>query len=193
MVDDSLAVVVGAFRGLVAGDVVVVALDGFSGSGKTTLARRLVERLGGVVVEGDDFYRVMDDAVRWDLDPSQGVGRYFDWERLRDEALVPLRCGRAASYSPFDWAAGGGLCPRTVTVGPSSVIVVDGVYSARPELSALVDLAVLVSTSQQVRDERVADRDHGNQRWHSRWAAAEQYYFANVRPPESFDLVVDGD
>ena len=193
MVDDSLAVVVGAIRGLVVGDVVVVALDGFSGSGKSTLARRLVERLGGVVVEDDDFYRVMDDAVRWDLDPSAGVDLYFDWERLRDEALVPLRGGMAASYSPYDWSAGGGLCPRPVTVGPASVIVVDGVYSARPELSALVDVAVLVSTRQHVRDERVSHRDHGNDRWHSRWAAAEQHYFANVRPAESFDLVVDGE
>ena len=193
MPDDSLAVVAGAIRGLAARDVVAVALDGFSGSGKSTLTHRLATQLGGAVLEGDDFYRVMDDRRRWDLGPSEGADLYFDWERLRDAALTPLRSGAAAIYSPYDWAAGGGLSARSVTVGPASVVFVDGVYSSRPELSALIDLAVLVDTSQHVRDARIASRKHGNDRWHSRWTAAEKYYFEQVRPRDSFNLVVQGE
>jgi hypothetical protein len=29
-------------------------------------------------------------------------------------------------------------------------------------------------------------------RWHSRWDAAEDHYFGSVRPPATFDLVVEG-
>ena len=193
MSDEAAAAVTGAIRGLVAQDVVVVALDGFSGSGKSTLAHRLAGQLGGAVLEGDDFYRVMEDERRYGLSAAEGTDQYFDWERLRDEALAPLRSGAAAVYSPYDWGSGGGLSPQTVSVGPASVILVDGVYSSRPELSPFVDLAVFVDTTQHVRDERIASRNHGNDRWHSRWAAAEKFYFENVRPRVSFDLVVSGE
>ena len=193
MPDGATAAVTGAIRGLAARDVVVVALDGFSGSGKSTLAHQLAEQLGGAVLEGDDFYRLMDDERRYGLSAVEGTGLYFDWERLRDEALAPLRTGLPAVYSPYDWGSGGGLSPQTVSVGPASIILVDGVYSSRPELTAFIDLAVFVDTTQRVRDERIASRNHGNDRWHTRWAAAEKFYFEHVRPPASFDLVVSGE
>lgn len=37
----------------------------------------------------------------------------------------------------------------------------DGVYSSRPALTAFVDLAVFVDTTQCVRDESIASRNHG--------------------------------
>jgi uridine kinase len=174
--------------------VVMVALDGFSGSGKTTLAHQLALDIGSAaIVTGDDFYRVMDEGQRWDLSPEEGMTLYFDWERLRDEALVPLGSGMPARYRPYDWQAGAGLDKRNVDVQPAAVIVVDGVYSARPELSCFVDLAVFVDTSLAVRQQRLAQRGHGNDHWNVRWDAAERHYFSRVRPPESFDLVVSGD
>jgi uridine kinase len=194
MAQGPLALLEGAIAGLTGrGVVVIVALDGFSGSGKSTLAHRVADQQGGTVLEADDFYRAMDDAARWALGPEEGVDQYFDWQRLRDEALIPLRAGDRATYRPYDWAAGGGLSANTVTVGPASFVVLDGVYSARPELAAFVDLAVLVDTPEDVRERRIASRNHGNDRWHSRWNAAERYYFGQVRPPESFDVVLPGD
>jgi len=193
MTDDSIVAVLAAIRGLGRRDVVAVALDGFSGSGKSTLASELAGALDSCVLEGDDFYCEMDEVERWALSAPEGVDRYFDWQRLRDEALVPLRTGHPAVYSPYDWVAGGGLSSQVVSVGPAPVIVVDGVYSSRPELSHLIDLAVFVQTTEQSRDERITSRNHGNDRWHSRWAAAEAYYFVDVRPPGTFDLVVRGE
>ena len=178
-------------RRLAAHGVVTVAIDGYSGSGKSTLAGRLALDAGAAVVSGDDFYRVMDDDVRRELAPADGVARYFDWERLRDEAIVPLRSGLSARYRPYDWVAGGRLEQRTVEIPPAPVVVVDGVYSARPELAAFVDLAVLVDTPRSLRAQRLAERgDDGG--WNARWDAAEQVYFTVVRPPDSFDLVVTG-
>lgn len=45
------------------------------------------------VIHGDDFYRPMAQIERADLDPEQGYDRYFDWQRLREEILVPLAAG----------------------------------------------------------------------------------------------------
>ena len=78
---------------------------------------------------------------------------------------------------------------------PAPVIILDGAYSARPELADLIDLAVLVEAPAAVRQERLAAREeaHFLEEWHTRWNQAEDYYFSLVRPPASFDLILRGD
>jgi para-aminobenzoate synthetase len=73
------------------------------------------------------------------------------------------------------------------------VVVLDGVYSARPELRHLVDLAVLVELADdRLRRRRLVARegDAFMAAWHALWDPAEDHYFARVCPPESFDLIV---
>jgi uridine kinase len=170
----------------------VIALDGPSAAGTTTLAAGLGLRLSASVVAGDDFYRDMPEQQRWDLTAAQGAEEYFDWQRLRHEVLEPFRSRRTAEYHPFDWLAGGGLDDRTVTVLPAPVLIVEGVYTARPELRDLVDLAVLVETPAEERRRRLVIRGHGNDSWWPRWGAAEDHYYAAICPRESFDLVIPG-
>jgi uridine kinase len=115
-------------------------MDGGGGAGKSTLAREvaaIVDR--STIVEGDDFYRVMDEDERAALRPDTGYDRYFDSERLRDEVLVPLRARDPARYRRFDWDAAKrhGLTTTVVEVKPHGVVIVEGVYCNRPELSEL--------------------------------------------------------
>jgi uridine kinase len=175
---------------LVGRSVAVVALDGFSAAGKSTLAAALSDRLDSAVIHGDDFYRDMPEQERLGLSPAGGIENYFDWRRMRSEVLEPLRQGRSATYRPFDWATGGGF-GDPVTVDSRPVVVVEGVYSARPELASVVDVAVFVDTPEHERTQRRALR-HDPTEWEVRWDAAEELYFRTVRPVESFDLVVPG-
>jgi uridine kinase len=170
----------------------LIAIDGPSAAGTSALADSLAGRLGASVLRGDDFYRDMPDEHRWNLDAAEGADRYFDWQRMRRQALEPLRRGEPARFRPYDWRAGGGLCATAVEVGPAAIVIVEGVYSARPEFGALIDLTVLVDTPADERLRRLRARDHGNDRWWPRWSAAEDHYFTSVRPPASFDLVVPG-
>lgn len=78
------------------------AIDGHSAAGKSTFAAALAARLDAALVPGDDFYRVMNDEDRAQLSPSEGIERYFDWERMHSEVLVPLRAGRDAIYRRYD-------------------------------------------------------------------------------------------
>ena len=170
----------------------VIALDGPSAAGTSTLAADLGLLLAAGVTEGDDFYRDMPEEQRWSLTTTQGVEEYFDWQRLRYEVLEPLRAGRTARCHPFSWRPGGGLDDRMVTVVPTPIIILEGVYTGRPQLRDLVNLAVLVETPAEERRRRQTVRGHGNDDWWPRWGAAEDHYLTAICPRQSFDLVVPG-
>jgi uridine kinase len=170
----------------------VIALDGPSAAGTSTLGVELGARLSASVVAGDDFYRDMPEAQRWALTAAQGVEEYFDWQRLRHEVLEPLRAGRPARYRRYSWLPEGGLDERWVTVDTTPIIVLEGVYAARPQLRDLVDMAVLVETPAEERQRRLIVRGGGNDAWWPRWGAAEAHYFTKICPRQSFDLVIPG-
>lgn len=172
---------------------VVVALDGPSGAGKSTLAAALRLRLSAAVIDEDDFYgsvlptlSVQDRAA---LDDDQVVATVFDWQRMRNEALLPLMEGRAASYRVFDWAAYDGSFGPERVIRPAPVIIVEGVYSARSELTDLVDLAVYVDTDPELRRRR-RDSRGDNPVWRALWERGEAHYFTQLRSSSSFDRVV---
>lgn len=170
----------------------LVALDGRSGAGKSTLAASVAEAIDAAIVTSDDFYvePVGGWAVRSAAEKANGC---IDWRRLRTEALAPLLAGRAAAYNPFDFAAAFGLAAQLVRVEPAPVILLDGIYSARPELADLVHLAVLVDVPDETaRRQRLLAREGPTfmDGWHALWDAAEDHYFAAVRPRASFDLIV---
>ncbi|MFC7262711.1 uridine kinase family protein [Streptomyces lutosisoli] len=172
----------------------LVALDGMGGSGKSTLAAALAELRGAVVVHGDDFYRPMDAEERARLSPAQGYDRYFDWQRLREEVLVPLTDGHDAAYRRYDWETGA-LAPDEIhAVSRSGIVVVEGVYTARPELADCYGLVVYVDTPPEESMRRLRERghDHGPIDWESRWRLAEEHYLATTRPRERAHLVVPG-
>jgi uridine kinase len=72
------------------------------------------------------------------------------------------------------------------------LILLEGAYSACSELADYVDLAILVEVPIEERHARLAAREDKGflDRWHKRWDPVEDYYFNQVRPMDSFDLVM---
>jgi uridine kinase len=171
----------------------LVAFDGGSGAGKSTLVAAVAAELEATVVESDDFFSNDSTGAQWKVrTAAERMALCIDWRRLRIEALDPLLAGRTASWHPFDFARPGtGLATDVVTRRPAPVILLDGVYSSRPELADLIDFTVLVDTPASLRSERHDQREHADDAgWHAMWDVAEDYYFTHVRPPSSFDLIV---
>ncbi len=191
----AVGLILAAVDGLEVGDrPVVVALDGPSGVGKSTMAAALALARPVTVVEGDDFYspRVasLGRLQRDRLVDAEVVDLVFDWRRLREEALVPLRRGATARFARYDWDADDGRPGAERELVPAELVVVDGVYSARPELADLVDVAVCLQVDEGVRQTRLATRTEDLAGVVSFWERGERYYFAEVRPPATYDLVV---
>ena len=81
--------------------LLLVAIDGHSAAGKSTLARKIADTLPAVtLVHTDDFYRVMDEAARTQLDAQGGYEQYYDWQRLEVEVLAPLQRADAPDWWP---------------------------------------------------------------------------------------------
>jgi uridine kinase len=172
---------------------VLVALDGRSGAGKSTLASGLGARLGALVIDGDDFYRGGDDAF-WDAcGAAAKVDLVIDWRRQR-ALLAQLARGEAVQWQPYDWDADDGRLRAPVSAAPAPVVILDGAYSARPELADLLQLRVLLRVDRALRRERLLRREGERCRaeWEARWSEAEDLYFDVLMPPEAFDLVLDG-
>lgn len=184
---------------------VVVALDGRSGSGKSTAAAAVAEAMGTggdarpvvSVIEGDLFYGGGSSAA-WDRRSAQAkVDRVIDWRRQR-QVLTSLRRHGEAAWRPFDWddpnwdADEPPLAPDLVRIEATAVVLLEGAYSARPELSDLLDLRVLLEVPTEVRRARLTERegDDYRQDWEQRWSEAEDLYFGSIVPADLFDLVL---
>lgn len=76
---------------------------------------------------------------------------------------------------------------------PADVILIEWAYCAGPEVSDLVDFTVLVDVPVEERHARLEVReDYGFLKtWHQRWDEVEAYYFSQVRPKSSFDLIIE--
>ena len=169
-----------------------IAVDGHSAAGKSTLANKLLATFDkAVLICTDDFYRVMDEETRFKLTPEDGYALYYDWQRLKQEVLIPLSTRKAAEYCVYDWD--NNQLGELKQVESAEYIIVEGCYAARPELSHFFDIIILVETSAIERQQRQAERNDASSDWLKRWDAAENFYLSDLRSqlttPEKFNFL----
>jgi uridine kinase len=179
---------------------IVIALDGPSGSGKTTGAQYLQKELEATVIPCDDFFASDIPDPKWDqFSVIERYEKAIDWRRMRREAIEPLLAGETARWRTYDFAAGlredgtYGLQDDFIARKPAKVIILEGAFSSRVELSDLVDITVLVDAPIEVRNARLRAREEAKflERWHKLWDPVEEYYYSELRPAESFDFVLE--
>ena len=170
----------------------LVAIDGLGGSGKSTLARLLKQQLKAIgwtvaVVKHDDFYLPSNQRESQQIGM---IGSDFDWERLRDQVLVPIREGRHADYQRYDWETD--VLAEWHTISAANVVIVEGVYTIRRELIFLYDLKIWVECPRAIRLARGIARDGEKARAIWDWMPKEDYYVKTHLPREKADLFVNG-
>jgi uridine kinase len=180
----------------------LVVVDGADGAGKTWFADDLATQLreaGRVVVRAslDDFHhpRVFRHAAG--RTGETVWSRSFDYRAVRHELLDPWCHGVGTPYRPrvHDLATDEVLDEPSADVPEHGVLVVDGVFAQRAELSGCWDLVVWLEVPDEERVRRMAGRDgvapdvgHPDQR---RYLDAQRLYRTAADPVADADLVVD--
>ena len=185
-VEERIALIRQRLDGLLADrDRVILAIDGKCASGKTTLAARLGELYRCNVLHMDEFF----------LRPEQRtperfgeVGGNVDYERFREEVLLPLLSGRDFSYRPFDCKTFT-LAP-SVPVIPGKLTVIEGSYSLHPYFGDPYDLKILLTVAPDVQRQRISERPaHLQERFFSHWIPMENRYLETFQISEKADVI----
>jgi phosphoribulokinase len=190
------SVVSEAARGVLAAKrrPVAVGIDGPGGSGKSTFARDLADYLevSVAIVQGDDFYSDMPEEEKAKLSPEGGCESYFDWRRLRTEVLESVRGDvKDLRYQRYDWD--NARMGNWIDILMPEVVIVEGVYTLRPQLRDLLDFSVYIRTGEGTRARRLTKRGENSNEWIERWNAASNIYESKVKPWEDADLIIDGE
>ncbi|MFI0467129.1 uridine kinase [Saccharopolyspora sp. 5N102] len=184
-------------------DCVRVAVDGVDGSGKTVFADELAERLRSgnravVRVSADDFHHVRTIRYRRGRDSPEGFWLdSYDYDSLRSRVLDPLGPGgsRCYQHASHDLATDLAVCPSHRRAEPGAVLIMDGLFLHRDELTGVWDLSIFLQVPFDVSVPRMAARDGSNPAPEhpslARYVQGQRLYFAACAPWQRADLVVD--
>ena len=171
---------------LAAKNTVIVAIDGKCTSGKTTLASKLAEIYDCNVFHMDDFF------LRPELRTPERfveIGGNVDYERFREEVLLPLKSGKAFSYRPFDCSTFMLVAPVAVT--PKKLNIVEGTYSHHPYFGNHYDLKILLTVDEETQRQRILKRPAFlHKRFFDEWIPMENHYFEVFRIPNQSEIIV---
>jgi uridine kinase len=205
--DALLAALAGHIAGIALPHPARVAIDGIDAAGKSTLADALVPlivRRGRPVIRAsvDGFQRPR--ALRYARGPLSSEGYFedaFDYAALRSSLLEPLGPGGARRYrtQTFDYRRDEPVDAPAQAAPANAIVLVDGVFLQRPELTGCWDLVIFVDVPFDVSLARALERDLAalgsaevvRERYARRYLPAQRRYLAECRPRERADFIVE--
>lgn len=165
----------------------ILAIDGRCASGKTTLAGELQKRQACNVIHLDDFYLPFEKRT---AEQMAKPGGNIDFERLREEVLLPLRQGKSTSYQPYNCHTNQFFPARELD--SRLVTIVEGSYSCHPELKDFYDFCIFMDITPELQRKRLQDRNFSMlEDFLKIWIPREEYYFNTCHVREYCDLIID--
>ncbi|MBP3891139.1 MAG: AAA family ATPase [Solobacterium sp.] len=166
---------------------ILVAIDGRCGSGKSTLASKLQADLQCALLHMDDFF--LQEYQRTEA-RYQEPGGNVDYERVEEVLKAYIKNG-SCTYQVFDceiWALG-----ETKTLASSPILIVEGSYSCRPNLSKYMDYKIFMHVNPEVQIARIKKRN-GEKKlvdFKERWIPLEEKYFTTFHIEKICDDMID--
>lgn len=167
---------------------VIAAIDGRCGSGKSYLARLLANVYQCSVIHMDDFFLRPEQKTEERL---LEVGGNIDYERFKDEVLLPIAQGREVfEYQRYD--CGQQRLTENVRVCSKHLIVIEGSYSCHPYFRDSYDLKIFLELDSETQKERILERNGAYMlsRFIGEWIPKENAYFEKFNVKENCQLVL---
>lgn len=164
----------------------LVAIDGNCTAGKTTLANRLAEIYDCNVFHMDDFFLRPEQRTP---ERYAEIGGNVDYERFKDEVLIPLKTGNAFSYRPFDCK--NLTLSESVSVTPKKLTIIEGSYCNHPYFGDPYDLKILLTITPELQRQRILQRPAFlHKRFFEEWIPMENRYFEGFMISDKCDVTL---
>lgn len=165
---------------------VIVAIEGSCTSGKTTLAAQLANIYNCNVLHMDEFFLRPEQRTP---ERFAQVGGNVDYERFRQEVLLPLLSGCDFTYRPFDCSTF--TLSEPVKVTPKRLTIIEGSYSLHPYFGDPYDLKILLTIDPELQRQRVLQRPAFlHERFFTQWIPMENRYFRELDIAGKADLIL---
>jgi uridine kinase len=186
-----------------------VAIDGPDAAGKTTLAEELVPIIQShnrsvIRASIDGFHNPR--SLRYRRGPLSPQGFFydsFDYPALIRDLLIPLGPNGSGQYQTavFDFRLDAVRQTATQHADSNTILLFDGVFLLRSELISYWDFRIFVEASFAVTTARAEQRDAAlfgsaeevERRYQQRYVPGQQLYFAECRPQERAQIVINND
>lgn len=177
-------------------ECLLIAIDGRSGSGKTYLAEYLknafvTQNVDTRVFHMDDFY--LQPSQRTD-ERMEEIGGNVDYERFREEVLIPVFYGDTVNYRPFNCQTME-FCPEEMTeIRPGRLNIVEGSYSQHPYFGGAYALRIFMDIDPETQIDnirnRIGDEASRLEKFKTLWIPKEEAYFKTYKIDEQSDFVI---
>ena len=165
---------------------VILAIDGKCTSGKTTLAARLAESYECNVFHMDDFFLRPEQRTP---ERFREVGGNVDYERFREEVLIPLLAGGPFTYRPFDCRTF--TLAEPVAVVPRKLNIIEGTYSHHPYFGDPYDLKIALTVDEDTQRRRILERPAFlHKRFFEEWIPMENRYLEGFSVYRNSDICI---
>ena len=181
----------------------IVGIDGLGGAGKSTVSKETSKKLETdnykvTVLHIDDF--IQPRAVRYNDDYPEWECYYvLQWRYdYLHRLIAPLRKGMAfdGDIELYD-KNNDTYYPSPTTIPVGSIVIIEGVFLQRKELSDIFDYMIYIDIPESTRLERVLEKDgyigdseQIKAKYNNRYFPAERHYWVSCAPRDNADYVI---
>jgi uridine kinase len=186
----------------------IIGVDGIDGAGKSCFAGQLKAHLEGlrgdiVLISMDNFHH--PQSIRYAQGKNSPLGFYYDsynYESFIANVIKPFR-GRKKHYltKGFDLELDKPLTEPLYEVPDNSILIVEGIFLNRPELSAFWHYSIYLDVTIETSLARNIERSRaGNDsakikeieaRFFTRYRPGQEVYFQQANPLSKASVIID--
>jgi phosphoglycolate phosphatase-like HAD superfamily hydrolase/uridine kinase len=176
----------------------IIGITGIDASGKTMFTDGLGNFLSGKkypvqVIHLDDFHNPTKIRYAGENNAENYFNLSFNFENIISELLAPARehGNLSTGLTVLDLETDSYRNIRSYSISPNTIVLLEGVFLFRKELSSYLDYYVYLDISFEECLKRGLERAGKEERYRTKYIPAHKKYLAEYPPSEYADIIID--